>query len=248
MYMSDRTYAGIRENSSRNTHAVVADLLLEEDKIYTVLDIPCGEGAFAQRLQHHGFKMYAADCVNDIRVHDAHFTVCDMNVPLPYHPESFDAIACIDGIAHTERPFDFIRECARVLRHQGILVISTPNISSLRSRWRWLWTGFHNKRKSPLNEVQVSPQHIINIMSFDQLRYLLHTNGFQIIEIRTNRIKSVSWLYAALVPLTYVMTWRAFQREEKDPEQRTRNREILRQLFSTAVLFGEALIVKAVYE
>ena len=178
--MSDRTYAGIRENASRHTHAVVADLLLEGDRIQRVLDIPCGQGAFTQRLKDHGLNVCAADCTNDIRVDGASFTVCNMNLFLPFGSQSFDAIACIDGIAHTERPFDFIRECARVLTHRGQLVISTPNISSLRSRWRWLWTGFHNKRKTPLNEVRVSPQQIINIMSFDQLRYLLHTHGFEI--------------------------------------------------------------------
>jgi beta-lactamase regulating signal transducer with metallopeptidase domain len=82
-------------------------------------------------------------------------------------------------------------------------------------------------------------------MSFDQLRYMLHTNGFQIVSIRTNRVKTVSWVYGVLIPLTYVMTIRAISREEKDAEQRERNREILRQLFSRAVLFGESLIVKA---
>jgi len=38
----------------------------------------------------------------------------------------------------------------------------------------------------------------------------------------------------------------AFNREEKDIEQRKRNREILRQCFSLAVLLGETLIVKAI--
>jgi SAM-dependent methyltransferase len=243
--MNTRVYAGIRENSSRNTHAVAASLLCEEQGIRSVLDIPCGEGAFTQRLQDLGMDVHGADCVNIIRVPKAKFTICDMNAPLPYDAGSFDAVACIDGIAHAERPFDFVRECWRVLNDQGILVISTPNISSLRSRWRWLWTGFHNKRKVPLNEGHVSPQHIINPMSFDQLRYMLHTNGFQIASVRTNRVKTVSWVYAVLIPLTYVMTIRAFSREEKDAEQRERNREILRQLFSRAVLFGESLIVKA---
>ena len=241
-----RTYNGIRENSSRNTHHVAANILLEDSQIQRVLDLPCGRGAFAKRLLDKGLEVYTADCVNLIEIPDARFQNCDMNMPLPYESGTFDAVACIDGIAHIERQFDFIRECSRILRHGGVLVISTPNISSLRSRWRWFITGFHNKRKTPLNEEALSPEQLINIISFHDLRYLLHTNGFRIQSIRMNRIKTISWLYAPLIPLCFLLTRRVFHREEKDPEQRRRNREILRQMFSREVLFGETLIVKAV--
>ena len=36
------------------------------------------------------------------------------------------------------------------MRPGGVVILSTPNISSLRSRWRWLLTGFHHGRKTPL--------------------------------------------------------------------------------------------------
>jgi 2-polyprenyl-3-methyl-5-hydroxy-6-metoxy-1,4-benzoquinol methylase len=47
----------------------------------------------------------------------------------------FDAVVSIDGIEHIERPFDFIRECRRMIRKDGVLIISTPNLTALRSRW-----------------------------------------------------------------------------------------------------------------
>ena len=37
-----------------------------------------------------------------------------------------------------------------------------------------------------------------------------------------------------------------FAKEEKDTGQRARNREIVRQLLSRAILFGETMIVHAV--
>ena len=88
---------------------------------------------------------------------------------------------------YIERPFDFVAECRRVVRDDGWLVISTPNISSLRSRWRWLLTGFHNKCKTPLDETRPDPLHHINMLSFPKLRYLLHRNGFSIAEMRRGR-------------------------------------------------------------
>jgi hypothetical protein len=34
----------------------------------------------------------------------------------------------------------------------------------------------------------------INMISFPELRYMLHTNGFEIGNARTNRIKTISYL------------------------------------------------------
>lgn len=244
--MTQRVYAGIRENAAPGTHAVAAMALMEDNGLQSVLDIPCGDGAFSRRLRDRGLQVYGADCRAPTRVADVPFIVCNMNAPLPFRTASVDAIACLEGLAHLERPFDFIRECARVLEPGGIIVVSTPNGSSLRSRWRWLWTGFHNKRKTPLDEARVSPQHLLQVLSFDQVRYLLHTNRFRVVAIRTNRVKPVSWLYAVFVPVAYAITWWVFQQEEGDGDQRARNREILRQMFSRPVLFGETLIVTAV--
>jgi hypothetical protein len=45
--------------------------------------------------------------------------------------------------------------------------------------------------------------------------------------------------------LCAVATAAVFTTEEKQADQRVRNREIFQQLFSTSVLFGETLIVRA---
>ena len=237
--------AGLRENTSRNTHAVAASLILGDASLKRVLDIPAGEGAFTRRLLDAELSVCAGDCEPIHKVAEADFQVCDMNEPLPFEEASFDAVACLDGIEHLEHQAGFVRECHRILRHAGALVITTPNLSSLRSRWRFLWTGFHNKGKSPLNEAAPTPLHHISLIGLPELRYLLHTHGFELTDITTNRIKSISWLYAPLIPFAWLTTRRVFRREEKDPGQRDRNRDILRQLFTRSVLFGETLIVMA---
>ena len=191
--MSDREQ--LRENTSKNTHATVAQLILKEQP-QKVLDIPCGEGAFSQRLIESGLVTYSADCLNLLKVDNPRFCPSRyMNQDLPFDGGSLDAIACIDGIEHIERPFDFIRECGRVLRQDGWIVISTPNISALRSRWRWFLTGFHNKCKSPLDETNSKPTSSYQYAVLSQLRYMLHTNGFRIEKITANRIKPISYLY-----------------------------------------------------
>ncbi len=234
----------VKENTSKNTHNVVADLLLKDESYRKILDIPSGEGAFARRCQERGRAVVAADCENLCREPDIPFIPANMNEPLPFADDRFDAVVCIDGIEHIERPFDFIVECGRVVRPGGALVLSTPNISSLRSRWRWLTTGFHYKCRSPLDESRPDPLHHINMLSFPEIRYVLHRSGFAITRIAANRCKLISYLYAWLAPFSYALTRSVFA-AERDPGQRERNREILCQLHSRPLLFGETAIVMA---
>jgi SAM-dependent methyltransferase len=232
-------------NTSKNANEVAQALLAAEGGIRRVLDIPCGEGALTRRLVDAGYEVHSADIEPLAKVNQERFTRADMDRPLPYEDGFFDAVVCVDGIEHLTRPFDFVAECGRVLKPGGTFIVCTPNISSLRSRWRYFLTGFHNKGKTPLDERAPDPLHHITLVSFPDLRYRLHTRGFELTEIRANIVKAAAWLYAPAVPLCRLATAWVFRREEKDPAVRAQNRQVARQLFSVPVLFGELLVLKA---
>ena len=241
------------ECTTPRTHDAV-EFVLFKDKTAAetaqmrVLDIPCGAGGFAQRVIKRGAACVPPDIADNMSVEEgrADFAPADMDQPLPFGDSAFTDIVCIDGIEHIRRGFDFIRECQRILKPGGRIILSTPNISSARSRWRWFLTGHHNKCKSPLNEERVTPLHHVNMLSYPDIRYLLHSNGFRIQTVATNRIKFVSLLYAVWMPLLYITTRLTYRKEETDPGQRARNREVLSTMFSPAVYFGETIIVSAV--
>jgi len=237
--------AKLTENTTLHTHDIVADWVFQQEDHYRVLDIPSGEGAFTVRCLAHGLKVVSGDCEPLCAAEGATFSQVDMNEPLPHDDDEFDCVVCIDGIEHIERPFDFVTECCRVLRPGGSIVLTTPNISSLRSRWRWLLTGFHNKCRSPLNEANPNPLHHVNMLSFHKMRYMLHRSGFTITHIKTNRVKLVSLAYGWLAPIAYLATWWTLRTSEKDPHQRRRNRDISRQMFSWEILFGETMVIMA---
>ena len=242
----------INEKAAKNTHNVVEELLLDNKshhqmKQMKVLDLPCGEGAFTNRLQQKKIEVVPSDIVNTLSINGKidNFVLSDMERRLPFDNDLFTDIICIDGIEHIEKPFGFIRECKRVIVPSGRIIISTPNISAIRSRWRYFLTGHHNKCKSPLNEDNVTFLHHKNMISFPEIRYMLHTNDFEIVKVRTNRIKAISYLYLLFFPLLYLTTSWVYSKEEKDFEQKTRNAEIKRTMFSNSVYFGETLIVSA---
>lgn len=234
--------------SSPGTHRVLIELIqqLALPDAPQILDIPSGQGALCRHLRSVGLTPVAADLVEDLRVPDVPFVAANMEERLPFSSCSFDVVICSDGLEHITRQLDFLAECHRVIRSGGSLLISTPNISALRSRWRYLLTGFHNKGKTPLREDTRRPQDHVGLLSYAELRHLLHVSGFRIDAIRTNRVKAISWLYLPLVPFAYLVSRVVFAREERDSRQREVNAQILRQMFSVPVLFGEALVIRAV--
>jgi 2-polyprenyl-3-methyl-5-hydroxy-6-metoxy-1,4-benzoquinol methylase len=232
--------------AARGTHERVLALLAQEPDVRRVLDIPCGQGVLCARLAEHGYDVTGADIVARQGSEKIRFVAADMNGSLPCDDGELDAVLCVDGIEHIERPYDFAAECARVVRKGGVVIWSTPNISSLRSRWRFLWTGFHNGRKTPLDELRPNPLHHINMLEFHKLRYMLHRVGFKITAVTTNRYKAATWLFLPLVPFAWLMTRFVFAYEIRDEALRPIWRETFAQMFSRPVLFGDALVVKAV--
>ena len=58
--------------------------------------------------------------------------VLDLNNQLPFESSSFDAIHANQVFEHVENIIGLIRECHRILKHEGVLVVHVPYF---RSSW-----------------------------------------------------------------------------------------------------------------
>ena len=137
-----------------------------------ILDMPCASGRFAKWLAGRG-----ADCVAIDLVKPPHYSRAlraDMNQPLPFRNNTFDRVLCLEGIEHSQNPFQLAREAYRVLRPGGVLVLSTPNIHNLRSRIKFFLRGtlywFDPREVTGVGHISVMPLFI--------LRHLLEEAGF----------------------------------------------------------------------
>jgi SAM-dependent methyltransferase len=207
------------------------------------LALPAGAGAMAAALRERGFDAWGADVEPEAEsILGDRFRIADLNNALPWPDACFDIVFSIEGIEHLESRFNFLRESHRILKPQGLLVITTPNIVSLRSRVRFFGSSFFHKDPRPLNESARHPLHHIGLLTFADLRYALHTSGFRIEETAATHVKAISYPYGILAPWMWLYARMAF-RKEKDAAQRARNRDILRTLYSRALLFGENLMI-----
>jgi 2-polyprenyl-3-methyl-5-hydroxy-6-metoxy-1,4-benzoquinol methylase len=211
-----------------------------------VLDAPCGgSAALTLALIEKGFRAIGADVDPEAQARlGAAFEKVDLNAALPWPDQSFDAVFSTEGIEHLENHFSFLREISRILKRGGFLLLTTPNITALRSRVRFFASGFFGRDSRPLNESSRHPLHHIGLATLPELRYELHTSGFRLTETRHTHIKPVSYLYAPYAPWMWLYSRIAF-RKEKDSAQRERNDEILATLFSPSALFGECLLLVA---
>src|SRR5215472_4399170 len=211
-----------------------------------VLDAPCGgAAALTQALTERGYEAIGGDIAPEAAAYlEKAFAKVDLDAPLPWPDLSFDAVFSTEGIEHLENHFSFLREVRRILKPGGFLILTTPNITALRSRVRFMGSGFFGRDGRPLNESARHPLHHIGLATFPELRYELHVSGFRISEVRHTHVKPISFPYSIYIPWIWLYTLIAF-RKEKDPAQRKRNRKTRAALQSFSLLFGECLMLIA---
>ena len=173
---------------------IMIDMLGDcKDKI--ILDIGAGKDPLSKKidckrvLTLDGIK----ECEPDI--------LCDLNEGIYLHNDTVDKVLAGEVIEHVHNPVQFVREIARVLKPNGEVVISTPNIASLKNRFRLMFGLFPEHACRPMDWWGFK-KHITDF-TVKYLISILEYNGFEIIETRTN---GIIWHGKQLLPLAITPT------------------------------------------
>ena len=148
----------------------------------TVLDIgagyrPISKGIKTKKtIKLDGIKKYKPDVCTDI------------NKGLPLKADSIDIIIAGEIIEHIYNSIKFIKECNRILKKGGFLILSTPNICSLKNRFK-VFVGQLPEYCAEPSEDESFERHIIDF-NFPRLIQILKRNGFKIIKKTSNGIIS----------------------------------------------------------
>ncbi len=225
------------------THDKVVGMMEKEPR-GKVLDVPTGTGVLAGRLRGMGFQISCCDINSSyFSIPDLSIDIGDLNQILPYPDHSFDYIICLDGIEHTENPFNTIREFRRILKGGGKLFLSIPNFLNIERRVRYLFTG--GLSKIPSHEViqkvwnsDLSMAHL-SPLGYPLLKFVMEHYGFRIIRLEKDRSKPkmiLLWPLAWVIRLCGRMTSK--KRREAYRLDETLSKEILMG-GNTLIVVGE---------
>jgi len=177
--------------AASGTHERVLEIitkLLSENflKNAVACDVPCGAGAFSQSLAELGVNVTAVDIAPaDTFVFDPSKRLLhNCNQGLPFENDSLDIVVSIEGIEHLENPTNFLRECMRVAKPEGLVIITTPNVDSFRSRKYVFYRGYH-RYFGPKDEGKDSG-HMLPVDAIFMIS-TIRKLGFKLINITTNK-------------------------------------------------------------
>jgi len=179
-----------------NTHALVLDWF--RGKSGVVADVGAGLGALSVELARLGFDVRACDRDRDaFRAHgvaNIRFEPADLDVALPFGDSSVDFACAIEVIEHLENPRHLMRECRRILRDGGTVVLSTPNILNVVSHLTLLSRG----SLIYFSQKEYASNHHITPVSLQDFQNICAEVGFEIVRVDYN---------AGKLPIPKVRHW-----------------------------------------
>jgi len=186
--------------------------LLADREPGLLLDIPAGSSPVAAGARQKGWKVVELDLFPPENFDGVQGDAC---APLPFADASFDALVSMEGIEHFENQAAFVRECARVLKPGGVMVLTTPNVMHLSARVSAFLTGQRAMKRGFVNEdhtlrgregTRTYHGHAFLIDVF-RLRYLMAIEGLRINRVKMTRKSTTSFLLAPfLLPVVWIAT------------------------------------------
>lgn len=139
-----------------------------------ILDVGCGRGDFLTMMRERGWECSGLEL--DSRVAQKSSEGVDLRPgslsDVRFPDAHFEAVTFWHVFEHVKEPAWTLKECARILKPGGLLVLAVPNLASLQSRlagkgWFHLDPPFHLYHYSAAN-----------------IRNLLEKSGFEVLLVR----------------------------------------------------------------
>ncbi len=142
------------------------DLIKQDIKGKETLDVGCGPRALG--------SLSNLDLLLRGKYAEMNNFVYGSGEYLPYKTESFEAVTMFEVIEHVHNPTQTLSECYRVLKKDGVLHLTTPNLAHLSINLRYLMN----------HRVRIHTEHMHGWI-WEMLVWLLHLCGFKDIEVYT---------------------------------------------------------------
>ena len=150
-----------------------------------VLDIGCGAGGNLKALQDQGWEPYGIEISDVAAVHARALVTGNIHAgtleSAPFAPKTFDLVLMSHSLEHLPSPIDALHRANRLLKDDGLLVVSVPNVNSLEYKLFGRWW------------FQLDPPRHFYHFGKTTLTTLLTQTGFEVRQFRTG-VKTVFFM------------------------------------------------------
>ena len=143
-----------------------------------LLDVGHSRGSFGDELSRKGWECIGLDLASP-KNSKIRTVRCDLNEGFPIDSEAFDVVTAGEVIEHMLNEELFLQECRRVLKKDGVLVLTTPNLAFSLNRVLVL-IG-----RTPL--FVTAPYHY-HFHTRSTLKRMVERCGFQVVRIVSSHV------------------------------------------------------------
>ena len=156
----------------------------------TVLDIGSFDGTISRKIENNGNRVFAVDvslaALKNAKKKISNVVQVSPSSEYPFRDKTFDIIFFGEVLEHIMDTDSILAELRRMLKDDGYLIVTTPNVASL-SRRLMLLMGI-----SPFLEFSLDPQR--SVPGIGHIRYftkgtlweLLKANGFKVVDFTSD--------------------------------------------------------------
>lgn len=226
-----------------------------ELKSKKVCDLSSGRGYIARLFEEAGALISAFDLFPDQNRHlKTPVSKIDLQQKFPIADNSQDLVICCETIEHLPNQYFLFQETSRIVKPQGIFILTTPNTSSLRSRFsQFMMESEHYGAPAP-NELNAYTSwegskagyfSKIFLSGVLRLRTLAAINHLELKRVHRSKRSSTSAFLLFWYPLLYYFNWKAMKKQvRQDPTHADTYRAIFKLNTSMDVLLGKHLIME----
>jgi len=220
-----------------------------------VIDLSAGTGFIANLFLEKKSEVFLFDLFPDQNKYCSQpCQFIDLQKLFPIESNSADIVICAETMEHLPNKHFFFQEVARILKPHGILIITTPNVSSLRGRFSQ-FIGESEHYSTPLpNEVNAFTKwpesnegyfSKIFLSGILRLRLLAALQRLSINRIEKTKSSSTSIWLMIFYPLIYYFNFKNYKKESKlNPSQQGVLKEIFHLNVSLKTLLSKHLIIE----
>ena len=150
-----------------------------------VLDVGCGAGGNLKTLQDQGWDPYGIEISEVAAAHARELVTKNIHAgtleSAPFSAKSFDLVLMSHSLEHLPSPVDALQRIHRLLKDDGLLVVSVPNLNSLEFKLFGPWW------------FQLDPPRHFYHFEKKSLTRALAQAGFRVHQART-AVSSVFWM------------------------------------------------------